>query len=319
MIRIERPQCPDLFRVGQIPETNAEIETKDCILFYSVAENRDSVYRKMGPSGVRIQGSYSAYKDAREFLSQAFHGKCAYCESKIVSIYSGDVEHFRPKSAYNNDSEQDLVKPGYFWLAADWKNLLFACPFCNQTNTHRVMENGLVQKIVLGKLNQFPLETEAHRLNHAHGQSYLTDVDAYRIAFDLEESQRLLVEPCIDKDVETLFAYREDGIIVVGEGLNALNYKRAQTSIRVYALNRLTLTQARKEKIIQIKTQIRRVEIAIQNFNNYMNNSLEEWTWFEGILRDEMTHLRRYMDADQEYAGLARYIINKYFIAANLS
>ena len=48
-----------------------------------------------------------------------------------------------------------------------------------------------------------------------------------------------------------------------------------------------------------------------------MDNSDEEKAWFEGIMREEMKILSKFKDADQEYSGLARYIIDKYFDDAN--
>jgi uncharacterized protein (TIGR02646 family) len=49
-----------------------------------------------------------------------FHGKCAYCESKIVHIDYGHIEHFRPKSVYT-----------FRRLVFDWNNLFLACAKCN--------------------------------------------------------------------------------------------------------------------------------------------------------------------------------------------
>ena len=45
-----------------------------------------------------------------------------------------------------------------------------------------------------------------------------------------------------------------------------------------------------------------------------MDKSDEEKVWFEGIMREEMTILKKFKDADQEYAG---YVIDKYFDEAN--
>src|SRR5690606_21333712 len=102
-----------------------------------------------------------------------------------------------------------------------------------------------------------------------------------------EESERLLLNPCKDDNVEKYFKFNDDGAIVSNDGLNDFEERKAQTSIFTYALHRLPLTIAREEKIIQVKAQIRRVEIAITNFNKYMDNSDEEKVWFEGILREE--------------------------------
>lgn len=45
-------------------------------------------------------------------------GKCAYCESQILSIGYGCIEHFHPKSKFPI-------------LCFDWHNLFLACDICN--------------------------------------------------------------------------------------------------------------------------------------------------------------------------------------------
>ncbi len=47
-----------------------------------------------------------------------FSGKCAYCESFILHIDYGHIEHYHPKSIF----------PEYTF---DWNNLLLACGVCN--------------------------------------------------------------------------------------------------------------------------------------------------------------------------------------------
>lgn len=81
----------------------------------------------------------STVKDA---LIEMQHEKCAFCESKPLATSSGDVEHFRPKAAVCSSSSGSLERPGYYWLAYDWENLLFACEQCNRRS----------------KKNAFPLE-----------------------------------------------------------------------------------------------------------------------------------------------------------------
>ena len=53
-------------------------------------------------------------------LVAMFHGKCAYCESKITHVAYGDIEHFRPKS--------NLL---YAHQIFEWENLLLSCSICN--------------------------------------------------------------------------------------------------------------------------------------------------------------------------------------------
>lgn len=160
MIKVDRAVCPDILRLALIPESAGEEETKDAISFFSIVANHTEAYRKTGQRGLRIKESFKTYSDVqvRKSLKQMFKDKCAYCESKITHIYSGDIEHFRPKGGYGDANP--ITKPGYYWLAADWDNLLLACPFCNQTNTHEIQVDGSVAEIVLGKLNQFPLLTD---------------------------------------------------------------------------------------------------------------------------------------------------------------
>jgi uncharacterized protein (TIGR02646 family) len=56
----------------------------------------------------------------KEALVNIFHGKCAYCESRIVHIDYGHIEHFRPKSVTK-----------FRRLTFVWNNLFLACAKCN--------------------------------------------------------------------------------------------------------------------------------------------------------------------------------------------
>lgn len=51
-------------------------------------------------------------------LYDRFHGKCAFCESKMRHVAPGQIEHYRPKSVYSD-------------LMFVWENWLLACPTCN--------------------------------------------------------------------------------------------------------------------------------------------------------------------------------------------
>jgi len=67
----------------------------------------------------RAEGKYR-HPDIRQALSEMFHGKCAYCESKIAHVSYGNIEHFKPKS-----------RPEFVQLAFEWSNLMLSCPVCN--------------------------------------------------------------------------------------------------------------------------------------------------------------------------------------------
>lgn len=70
------------------------------------------------------------HETVKRTLIAVQHGKCAFCEAKFTHVAYGDVEHFRPKTAVLVGGV--LAKPGYFWLAYDWDNLLASCQICNQ-------------------------------------------------------------------------------------------------------------------------------------------------------------------------------------------
>ena len=58
------------------------------------------------------------HRQIKESLVEMFHGKCAYCESRITVVTYGAVEHFYPKSRYIDKTFA-------------WDNLLLSCDICN--------------------------------------------------------------------------------------------------------------------------------------------------------------------------------------------
>lgn len=82
-------------------------------------------------------------------INGPFSGKCAYCETRIASDQYGDMEHYRPVRAVEDENGEIVPHPGYYWLAYDWKNLLPSCIKCNRPNPGD-------KKI--GKHNRFPVK-----------------------------------------------------------------------------------------------------------------------------------------------------------------
>jgi uncharacterized protein (TIGR02646 family) len=83
----------------------------------------------------------------KKALRRAQGDKCCFCEARLTHITAGDVEHFRPKAAYRQLPHDPLIRPGYYWLAYEWANLLLCCEICNRR----------------GKANLFPLHNPASR------------------------------------------------------------------------------------------------------------------------------------------------------------
>ena len=61
----------------------------------------------------------SKWADTKEQLLKESSNKCAYCETSMLAVAFGDVEHYRPKSRY-------------WWLAYVYDNYLASCAICNQ-------------------------------------------------------------------------------------------------------------------------------------------------------------------------------------------
>ncbi|WP_395742855.1 hypothetical protein [Prosthecobacter sp.] len=76
--------------------------------------------------------------DVRKALRKIHLGKCAFCESLLPQTTAGHVEHFRPKGEVQQGISEPLLKPGYYWLAYEWSNLLLACEWCNSRAKRRL-------------------------------------------------------------------------------------------------------------------------------------------------------------------------------------
>lgn len=62
--------------------------------------------------------SHYRHPEIKTALKVETHGKCAYCESRLLHIAFGDVEHIAPKSLKLADTFR-------------WDNLTLACDVCN--------------------------------------------------------------------------------------------------------------------------------------------------------------------------------------------
>ena len=63
---------------------------------------------------------------------EQFHGKCAFCESRVGVRGPSDLEQFRPKGGAVGLSG-DRFPDHHWWLALYRENLHPACAACNRT------------------------------------------------------------------------------------------------------------------------------------------------------------------------------------------
>lgn len=142
------------------------------------------------------------HRDVKKQLMTDQHYKCAYCERAKNGDY-GDVEHFRPKKGFNTSSGQPIVKPGYYWLAYDWDNLLFSCTECNRTF----------------KKNLFPLRDESQR-DIAHQ--------------DISGEEPLLINPVEDDPGDYI---RFEQHIIKPNLIDGQESEKGKETIKVFKLN----------------------------------------------------------------------------------
>lgn len=169
-----------------------------------------------GKRSASFQSGLYGSDDVREALFLMHYGKCCYCEAQIEPVATAEVEHYRPKGAVINEITGETLKPGYYWLAYNWDNLLISCPKCNS---------------VKYKGNRFPLLDELTR-----------DLPNK----DISSEHPLLINPSIT-DPSDLIRFRFGVAYAVGNDI------RAQTTIDVLGLNRETLVDARREFLRLLK------------------------------------------------------------------
>jgi uncharacterized protein (TIGR02646 family) len=236
---------------GKTKVTRFERERAAAITFFTNVANYHN-NEKLGEKSF----SFKVYKDKAlaNVLARDFRSKCAYCESKFGAVSSADIEHYRPKASIGSGTTE--LKPGYYWLAGDWDNLLISCQHCNRVRNHEVP--GQSANTLLGKGSQFPLSDESKRVR-AHGGNIAAEADL-----------RLLLHPCVDQPTEHL-AFDETGL--VRAIVNGVESPRGKASIDVYALQRKDLVEARRDQINELRSKIDDLQRLVRQHNRMANSA----------------------------------------------
>ena len=266
MIRIKRPPAPE-FLLDK--EGNWMKEIQKAIEHYTQPNWEKS-----------FEFQYYNNEKLKAELIKVFGAKCAYCESSYGAVYDGDVEHFRPKGQVSGKVPE---RPGYFWLANDWDNLLLSCQHCNQRRKH-LLEGG--DKEVAGKLDKFPLKDETKRASYGKD---LTE----------EEKVRLLINPCMDNPEEHFEYDRKEGVV---RGKTEMG----KTSIKVYVLQRVKLVKERKNILDQLLFQMCSTRDALERYNNDTTQINKE------ALDKQLDFLMSFTKPDRPYAGMCRYFVREF-------
>ncbi len=201
MIRIHRPaKTPAVLLRRGVAECG-----KSCRRF-----DRSPDRYKSGEKKFAHKATIYAAAAVKKAMASAQHDKCAFCECKVSALAYGDVEHFRPKAGYQQSREDELHKPGYYWLAYEWSNLLFSCQICNQQ----------------GKKNLFPLANPRRR--------------ACCHRDDLAAERPLLIDPT-QQEPEHFIGFRQE----IAFPRN--RQRMGKVTIEVLGLNRESLREKRRD------------------------------------------------------------------------
>ncbi len=205
MIRINKPST-----APAILSSDGTTETKD----HCDAYIRDQPAYQDGTKTFEFKRTIYADDSVKAALVTAQHGKCAFCESRITHDQPGDVEHFRPKKGIARG--KSLSRPGYYWLAYDWENLLFACALCNRRH----------------KRNSFPLLPGSPKAR--------SHVDV------VSKEQPLFIHPA-NEEPETMIGFRAH--IPYARGGNI----RARQTIQELGLKRKELMEVRAKHLARLR------------------------------------------------------------------
>jgi uncharacterized protein (TIGR02646 family) len=249
---------------------------------------------------------FKAYKgqDVVDALRRLFDKKCAYCESRFEAVTPGDVEHYRPKGGVR----EDPTHGGYWWLAAEWENLLPSCVDCNRERYQHVASSEMTQrdldaiaKILSGKKDAFPIA------GHSRAKCATDDHDG---------EDPLLIDPTVRDPARHLswneFVDNSSGTsrelsVVVPKRIGGVDDPYAQQSIAIYGLNRRGLVEERTILLNSLKTDHVRI-------SNYIDIALgSSGPTLKGLLSQIEEDLRQFVSkgADSNpYSQCARAFID---------
>lgn len=204
------------------------------------AERRTRTLLVLLEAGQAYKISDALYKEPRQIYLSVFHGKCAYCESKVTQDqHHGDVEHFRPKGRVTDESGAVVEvggKPhrGYPWLAYNPGNLLPACVACNRPGT--------IGRERFGKWDQFPVAGRFRALKPG----------------EEEREKPLLLHPGFDNPEDHLELQLKTGRL---RGKT----KRGTVTIRILGLNREGLFEERRAVALHVCALVTAARCALDN------------------------------------------------------
>ena len=209
-------------------------------------------------------------EDVKDALWNSQNGKCCFCENMRARRREFDAEHFRPKGGVDEDDGH----PGYWWLAYDWSNLLYACKPCNQGN----------------KRNKFPV----------------SGTRAYSPEDNLEDENPELINP-INEDPKNYigFDWQESyNKFVKAVGLDEDG--RGSNTIQITGLNSPELLEERAELLTSLQDCVTAMNHAKYRGNIYLIGVIAEKVKHHTLSKRRFAGFRRVFF---RAAGLGEYIV----------
>jgi hypothetical protein len=201
------------------------------------------------PSGPIKKEVYKNQK-VKDAIDSMNDQKCGFCGVTLSLDIQRNVEHYRPGKAVIYSSTVKF-NTGYYWLTANWDNLLPSCNPCNSIEGREFfhfIDGRRMKKKNLGKGNHFPLETMPNQAPD-HSLSIVNEVP-------------LIFNP-FSNDPNSVFEYVEyvSGALPIvlirpKDNLSYLDSKIALTSIDILGLNRILLCTERAKVWNVVDTNI---------------------------------------------------------------
>ncbi len=248
--------------------------------------------------------TYKAYgaPDVKSALAAMSNGKCAYCEADYDATQPSDVEHFRPKGAIDTDAGR--IKPGYWWLAATWENLLPSCIRCNRREKQLLFDG---TELSCGKANQFPLVDEASRATSV-GQEANEDP--------------LLIDPCSENPADHLHFIDDGGhsiAVPIDPDPQSLSARKARATIDIFGLNRAGLVRDRSNYLFWAKLSLARLEWFAYELNALPRGADNKREEFANWIEQELDFLDRLTCGEGSYTGMLRALIDPKLAELNIT
>jgi uncharacterized protein (TIGR02646 family) len=276
VIKVPIPRVPsDFAKAGSAVAR----ERDNALAFFKKRSNRTKTF------------PFKAYKSKEivDALRAHFASKCAYCESSYAATAPPDIEHYRPKGEIVEGKKK--LRPGYYWLAVEWKNLLPSCRHCNSQHWHNFASVG---EQLRGKGNAFPIANPKMRATNPGEE---------------RRERRLLLHPYLDDPTKHL-EFTDDGAVRPARDRRGRASRMGEASIRVYGLDRPLLAAERRKRLTDILGAIEKVRLASKQLD--ISKTIEQRAVAERSLRLEVSMLKQKLNSEEAYAGMGRQFAERF-------